>query len=105
MLATMPMTTEDARPAALPHVQVLPKQWQGPYRLACVLPEAGKVEYRIDHLVQSDLGVEVRKAERPAEKPSPHPHRGRRVAHPGELTQSHLREAPAFRKPGEWWDP
>lgn len=40
-------------------------EWQTPYRMASHLQEAGQLEYRIDHLLQSELGVAVRTREVP----------------------------------------
>jgi hypothetical protein len=36
-------------------------KWEEPFRLASHLQETGEVEYRIDHLLTTDLGVEIRK--------------------------------------------
>jgi hypothetical protein len=38
-------------------------QWQTPYRMASRLQETGQIEYSIDHLLTSALGVVVRKRE------------------------------------------
>lgn len=67
------------------------EKWQEPFRLSCVLQEAGKVEYRIDHLLSS-LGIEVRKLGKPVElfKPQKWPKKDAILRHYREA----LREGP-----------
>lgn len=79
--------------------------WQEPFRLACHRQEAGEVEYRIDHLLSTELGVEIRKRE------EPHPEREaectprKRGPNHGELSWDLRSRAQEIMAPGEFLDP
>jgi hypothetical protein len=76
-------------------------KWEEPFRTACHLQETGTVEYRIDHLLTSELDVEVRK--RPANPDSPSD--GRRRPRFGELRRDLRGMAPSLMAPGEYLKP
>lgn len=73
-------------------------EWHEPFRTACRLQEVGEVEYRIDHLLTSELQVEVR-VQRAAEKPVAKPFREARY---GELPRDLRNRASEFMAPGEF---
>jgi hypothetical protein len=79
-------------------------KWRKPLRAACRMQESGKVEYRIDHLLQSGLGVAVRKADRAKEISPPCPPLTIRKARHGELANALRTKVPTFMTPGEWWN-
>lgn len=74
-------------------------EWEEPFRMASQLQETGQVEYRIDHLLTTELGVEVRKAERAK---TPTDGDGRRKARYGELQRDFLKLAPTILQPAEF---
>ena len=80
-------------------------KWRGPFRRASRLQESGRAEYRIDHLLQSELGAEIRKrteahgSTRPAVQVCEHI---RRRARYGELRDDLLKKAPEFMEAGQF---
>jgi hypothetical protein len=76
--------------------------WREPFRTASRLQEEGEIEYRIDHVLATALGVEVRALPKEA-LPAPQPGPRRRARH-GELARDVLGLAGKLLGAGEFVD-